>query len=246
MRFQWCSSVYFPYCLPSNQVYIPPTPYHCITCHLPGLAAKALIWKRHRFDLKCQTNFTHSLPQNANEIRKCLFFAINHATSFLSEKLTVFWTFCKKCSKNFKGREYLQHFMEFWNMIFFFVESFNNNRKMRVFYTRFFLQITSHKLTFEECTVWVMHFEPRRKRCSIYTTLSNMRVLLGLLGQRAKLYKLIWNTGLTYIFPWTPTTNQSLKVWTSKHLSRNSGAESWSSHTQEAKFYHVIHFFSFW
>ena len=152
MRFQWCSSVYFPYCLPSNQVYIPPTPYHCITCHLPVLAAKALIWKRHRFDLKCQTNFTHSLPQNANEIRKCLFFAIKHATSFLSEKLTVFWTFCKKCSKNFKGREYLQHFMEFWNMIFFFVESFNNNRKMRVFYTRFFFANYISQIDF-----WGMH-----------------------------------------------------------------------------------------
>ena len=246
MRFQWCSSVYFPYCLPSNQVYIPPTPYHCITCHLPGLAAKALIWKRHRFDLKCQTNFTHSLPQNANEIRKCLFFAIKHATSFLSEKLTVFWTFCKKCSKNFKGRV-LTTFHGILKYDILLCRKFQQQSQNEGFLYKVFLQITSHKLTFEECTVWVMHFEPRRKRCSIYTTLSNMRVLLGLLGQRAKLYKLIWNAGLTYIFPWTPTTNQSLKVWTSKHLSRNSGAESWSSHTtQEAKFYHVIHFFSFW
>ena len=87
--------------LPTLVYYIPPTlPPNVAFLATP---AKALLWKRHRFDLKCQTNFTHSLPQNANEIRKCLFFAIKHA-SFLSEKLTVFSTFCKKCSKNFKGR----------------------------------------------------------------------------------------------------------------------------------------------
>ena len=81
----------------------------------------------------------------------------------------------------------------------------------------FFAKWHLTKLTFEECRVWVMHFEPRRKKCSIYTTLSNMH-LLFIGSKRAS--KNFWTLQINMkrradlpIFPWTTTNNQSLKVW---------------------------------